>query len=373
MPEKRKYSYLEIRHDAIGLLEISNQYTMAFDTERFTRTVAILQGQHNDACAARIPADNVIFLDIPSLRGLNLKAVFRLFSLCKQYRVSHLLAHRYKPAFIAGLVALLYKPNAVFAVLHGNRQFDRPGRKLAARLIFWTSNFKLIGVSQTTRADITRRLPGKSPKDIIAIPNCIDVAKTQEQLLDRQDAQKQLNIQNDRFVFGHIGRLSPAKDQLTLLRGFKAAKNQMPDSTLIIVGGGRLETTLKDEAKRLQIDTDVIFTGPINNAWRLMKGFDCFVATSVTEGFGLVIVESMVAKIPLIATDIGSFNEIAGQAVDLVPCGDHIQVGNRMVELYNMPKSDRVALGNLLFQRVQQEFSVPRFRQRIQKLYNSTL
>ena len=373
MPEKRRYSYLEIRHDAIGLLEISNQYTLAFDTQQFTRIVAILQGKRSEASAARIPADKVIFLELPSLRGLNIKAVFRLFSLCRQYRVSHLLAHRYKPAFIAGLVALLYKPRLVMTVLHGNHQFDRPARRLAAKLLFSKSDFKLIGVSQTTRADIARQLPDKTPNDIIAIPNCIDVDKTQKQLLDRREARKRLNLKNDQFVFGHIGRLSPAKDQLTLLRAFKTAKLHMPDSALIIVGGGRLETTLRNEAERLQIDTDVIFTGPINNAWQLMKGFDCFVATSVTEGFGLVIVESMVAKIPLIATDIGSFGEIVGQVIDLVPCGDPIRIANQMVTYYNMPTSDRATLGNLLYRRVQQEFSVPRFRRRVRKLYKPTL
>ncbi|MCH9665194.1 MAG: hypothetical protein K0U41_05025, partial [Gammaproteobacteria bacterium] len=100
----QKQNYLEIRHDATGLLEISNQYTLAFDADRFNKIVVLLQGTSNEASASHIPADRLISLNLRTLRGINLIAVLRLIILCRQYRVSHLLTHRYKPAFIAGLV-----------------------------------------------------------------------------------------------------------------------------------------------------------------------------------------------------------------------------------------------------------------------------
>ena len=371
MDARDKESYLEIRHDAAGLLEISNQYTLAFDSQRFSKVVVVLKGKYDEDLAANIPADQVIFLNLSSLSGFNLTAVIKLVRLCKTHQVSYIVAHRYKPAFIAGLVALFYKPVTVFAVMHGNHQFDRLSRRLAAKLLFARNNFKLIGVSYSTKDDINASLPTKNSADVVTVQNCIDIENTRNQLLDRQTARSRLKVDSNLFVFGNIGRLSPTKDQSTLLRAFHFARPKMPDSVLVIIGGGRFEAPLKQKAKQLNIDQHVIFTGSINQAWKYMKAFDCFVSTSVNEGFGLVIVEAMVAKIPLIATNIGSFREIVGNTIELLECGNSKLIGEALLKQYAMTNAERTELGDSLCQRVQAEFSVETFRKRIRRLYTS--
>ncbi len=369
MDPRDKETYLEIRHDTTGLLEISNQYTLAFDSQRFSKVVVILKGAYDEDLVARIPADQVIFLNLPSLSGLNLAAVIRLVRVCKTHKVSHIVAHRYKPAFIASLVALFYKPVTIFAVMHGNHQFDRLSRRLTAKILFAGSSYKIIGVSNTTRDDINASLPTKKRDDVIAIQNCIDIDSTRNQLLDRQTARSRLQVNPNLFVFGNIGRLSPTKDQSILLRAFHFARPKMPNSILVIIGSGRLEAKLKQEAKQLKIDQHVIFTGAIDQAWKYMKVFDCFVSVSITEGFGLVIVEAMVAKTPLVATNIGSFREIVGNTIELLECGKPKLIGEALLKQYAMTTDERTKLGDSLYRRAQAEFSVETFRKRIRKLY----
>jgi len=370
MDAREKETYLEIRHDAAGLLEISNQYTLAFDSQRFSKKIVVaLKGIYDEDLAARIPADQVIFLNLSKVSGLNLATVIKLVRVCKTLNVSHIVAHRYKPAFIAGLIALFYKPVTVFAVMHGNHQFNRLSRRLAAKILFSRKNFKIIGVSYSTRDDINAALPTKNPAHVAAVQNCIDIDNTRNQLLDRQTARSRLQVSSDLFVFGNIGRLSPAKDQSTLLRAFHFARPKMPNSVLVIIGSGRLEARLKQEVKQLNINQHVIFTGAIDQAWKYMNAFDGFVATSVTEGFGLVIVEAMVAKTPLVATDIGSFKEIVGNTIELLECGNSKLIGEALLKLYSMTNTERTRIGNSLYQRVQAEFSVEIFRKRIKRLY----
>ena len=371
MSSIQQYTYLEIRHDATGLLEIANQYTQAFDSTQFRKIVVLLKGEYSAKLAARIPADRIIFLQLSSLGGLNTRAVFKLLSICRRNRVTHILAHRYKPTLIAALVALFFRPSLIVGVMHGNHQFARLGRRLAARTVLHKPNIKIIGVSESTRRDILKSLPYYNSAAVVAVPNCIDIESTENQMLNRETAQAQLQLRPDQFVFGNVGRLSPTKDQLTLLRAFHSAQSRIKGSVLVIIGGGRLEPVLKHEAYKLGIQNNVIFTGAIEEAWRLMKAFDCFVSTSVTEGFGLVIVESMVARCTLIATDISSFAEILGDTVNLIECGNHKAIGHAMEEHYRMPQSDRAKLVEKLFLRVKSEFSTELFRKRVQAIYQS--
>ena len=96
-----------------------------------------------------------------------------------------------------------------------------------------------------------------------------------------------------------------------------------------------------------------------------MKAFDCFVATSVSEGFGLVLIEAMVAWRPIIATRIGSFLEILGERAPLFECGDAEAIGQAMVDCYRLTGRARMELSRAGYERVRQLFSTTAFRERI--------
>ncbi len=369
----KTHTYLEIRHDAKGLLEIANQYTLAFDDKLFKKIVVILKGKRDPIAARQIPADEIIFLELSNLRGLNIHAIIKLLRICQKHRVTHIVTHRYKPTQLIGLVTLFFQPKLVLAVIHGNHQFDKFSRRIVSFLLFRKQYFKLIGVSETTRQDIMRWLRFKPPQDIIGVPNCIDIEALEKNLTYRLTARKTLKLDPESFVFGNIARLTPAKDQITLLRAFHSVHDKMSTAVLIIIGRGRLESTLKQETIRLGITDQVIFSGSIDHARHLMSAFDCFISTSITEGFGLVIAEAMAAKRPIIATRIGSFEEILGDTVPLVPCTNFEAIGQAMLKLYDSPEQQRRISGNQLYRRVCEKFSSRVFRDRIQHIYQSSV
>jgi glycosyltransferase involved in cell wall biosynthesis len=368
---RRKGSYLEVRHDLEGLLEISNQYLTAFTDQGFHTIVVCLKSDRDPRIIERIPADRVIVLEQPRWDPFNLSAVVAIGRLCRRCRVTHIVTHRYRPAFIVGLATLFYRPSLVLAVIHGQRQFARVGRRVAARILFRKPWFKLIGVSESARQDILDSLPEKDRRDVIAVPNCIDVDKTESQLLSVEAARARLGIGSEPFVFGNIGRLAAAKDQLTLIRAFHAAQEQMDNAILVIIGWGGLEPVLKAEIERLGLGDKIILTGRIDQAWCLMRAFDCFVATSVSEGFGLVLIEAMVARRPIIATRIGSFSEILGNRARLFECGDYEAIGRAMASCYRLSDQQRMELASKGYERVQQRFSTTAFRVRIVSLIDA--
>jgi len=85
---------------------------------------------------------------------------------------------------------------------------------------------------------------------------------------------------------------------------------QFPSTRLLLVGEGPLRGDLQRLTKALDLERHVIFTGLRTDVPRLLQAVDVFVLPSLWEGFGLVLLEAMVAGRPIVASSVGAIPEI---------------------------------------------------------------
>lgn len=107
----------------------------------------------------------------------------------------------------------------------------------------------------------------------------------------------------DKFVVGHVGRLSVEKNQKLLIDVFAALHKMNPETHLVMIGTGYLEDPLKQQVKELGIEDAVTFTGMRTNVNEWYSVFDVFVMTSPKEGLPVVAVEAQAADLPCVLTD----------------------------------------------------------------------
>lgn len=136
----------------------------------------------------------------------------------------------------------------------------------------------------------------------IVIPNGISLSDHEFDEAKREQFRKRYNI-GSRLLIGNIGRLSPEKNQSFLLKVFAEIKKLVPDSALVIAGGGDLEASLRDEAHSLGIGRDVIFTGFVSGVQDILSAMDIFVFPSLFEGLGMAAVEAQAAGLPVVCSD----------------------------------------------------------------------
>jgi len=79
---------------------------------------------------------------------------------------------------------------------------------------------------------------------------------------------------------------------------------------LILVGEGEERNNLESLALQLGVNNRVKFMGFKENPRDYLPYFDVFVMPSHSEGFGLALVEAVAAKVPVVASQIGSFKEM---------------------------------------------------------------
>ena len=153
------------------------------------------------------------------------------------------------------------------------------------------------------------------------IPNAIDTSLFFPDSSHRDELRRKFEITQQQFAFLAVGRLHTQKDYPTLLSAFKIVQESNSATVLLIVGEGDLELDLKQICKDLSIDHAVHFLGRRNDVGDLMNMSDCFVLSSIFEGFGLVVAEAMATDTPVIATDCGGVKEVMGGHGNLVPVG----------------------------------------------------
>lgn len=136
--------------------------------------------------------------------------------------------------------------------------------------------------------------------DFIVLKNGIETEKFSFSLENRRKTRKALNLKETDLVIGTIGRCVEQKNQKRALEIFRDFHKKNGNSKLVLVGEGPLEKDLKTQAKRYEIETDVVFTGSIKNTNEMYSAFDCFLFPSLYEGLGIVLIEAQANGLPCI-------------------------------------------------------------------------
>ncbi len=194
------------------------------------------------------------------------------------------------------------------------------------------------------------------PRDkVVVIPNGIFPENFRQKNMNKKYLSY-LN-ENDRVIL-YVGRLVQEKGVQILIDSASKILNSVPNAKLVIVGSGPMEEHLKYKANFL--GDRAIFAGYIDDEELryLYKRAEVAVFPSLYEPFGIVALEAMATKTPLVVSDVGGLSEIV----------DHGQNG-----LKTYPGNSNSLADNILavmFDKELKEYLVTNANNSINKKYN---
>jgi glycosyltransferase involved in cell wall biosynthesis len=317
--------------------DVVRQYAVLFKGTEYKVTSVYLTGEPSDSVREISDSDEVIFMNFKSneVYGLKLKAILRLRQIVKKRNIQFCIAHRFKPIYIALLATKL----PVIGVHHAFGDYERWSHR------FFVNRFRdrltLLGISNAIRDDIRKDLTDWPQDHLLTFYNHIDVDRVVAEVLPRDRAREALGLPINAYVIGNVGRLHPDKDQATLIRGFAIALPQLPENAcLVILGKGRLEGELKQLARSLDIEHKVRFLGQVPNARTLFSAFDLFVLSSDHEPFGMVLLEAMAARVPILVSNCGGAPEVVENPGAHFGLGDSTALSERLVSWLKKPTQE---------------------------------
>jgi glycosyltransferase involved in cell wall biosynthesis len=191
---------------------------------------------------------------------------------------------------------------------------------------------------------------------------------------DRTGLLDQLGVRRSEQVILSIGRLSREKGHADLIRAAASLRSIRREWKLVLVGIGPEQKALERLARSLGIGDRIVFAGHETNVARYYAIGDVFVLPSHSEGSSNVLLEAMMARIPIVATNAGGNSEIVlgGHSGLLVPIGNSLALANAIVRLLQ-DRTLALQCTDSAYARAISDFSVERYRERLLSFYDEAL
>jgi len=194
------------------------------------------------------------------------------------------------------------------------------------------------------------------------------------------EIRKKYHIKEDAPIIGVVGNIKPWKGQETVIRATQIVKVTFPQVRCVLVGGTSDSDLyyfdrMKALVTELDITENVIFTGFQEHPIDYMNFMDIVIHSSIKpEPFGIVNLEAMYVKKPIISTKIGGPVEIFedGKSGFLVEPGDSEALAEACKYLLSN-KDKATAMGDAAFERLNTSFSLEKNIAQTQRLYDAIL
>ncbi len=224
---------------------------------------------------------------------------------------------------------------------------------------------KVIGVSEAVRNWLVehREVPA-TKATILYNPVRLPAAR------QREDQPANLRI-------GCVGRLEPVKNPLALLDAFASLTAGHAGAELWFIGDGSQKALLMQRAGELGVGVGhkVVFHGFQSAPERFIRQCSLYVQPSVSEGFGLALVEAMGCAVPVLATAVGGAPEIIehGATGWLTDRTDSQSLASALRDVLQHPEEHLTAIGQAGRMAVARRFQPSEYMNALESLYHREL
>ena len=305
----------------------------------------------------------------------DIRAFFELWSLFRNERPDVVHLNSAKAGGMGALAARFARVPQILFTAHGWAfNEERPVfQRLIIKFFSWITmllSHETIAVSEAMKRDAENFL--FVGKKIIVIKNGIK----RPEFYTREDARAKISqrvstpVPQDAFIICTIAELHRSKGLQYSIDAFAKLIPTNPTLYYFIFGDGEEKEHLNTLIKFRGLQGNVFLLGFINDASRLLLASDTFILPSITEAFGLVLLEAGFAGLPVVASRVGGIPEIIddGKTGLLVPARDVDGLASALQSLSSDKKESNL-LGHALLQKTELYFSLSRVIKETSTLY----
>ena len=298
----------------------------------------------------------------------------QVFWLKKYLKDKEVIIHAHLPRAEI-LVALASRKNRFFVTRHNAERFFPAAPKFISsfmsRLVTKRAT-KIIAISHEVARFLTKNREVSKETNVEIVYYGYD-SNIKSKNSKKIDFRKELNIMENEIMVGTVGRIVKQKDYPTLLRSFAQFQNLNNKVKLVIVGEGILRKEMEILSQELRITEKVVWYGKTSRIFDFMNSIDLFVLTSVYEGFGLVLLEAMAAKVPIVTTKISAIPEVMGNKYKyLAEAGNASDFAVKMNSISSLGSVNRKKL-KFYYEKRLKKFAPSSMSLQIENIYNEVL
>lgn len=268
---------------------------------------------------------------------------------------------------VYGLLAAHRLKLPIISTMHGwvANSFKRKAIMVLGNLMLSYLFDAVITVSNAAKQRLDSYLPSAR---VLTVHNTLDTKNYKK--IEGDSFRRSLNIPKETPLLAKIGRLSPEKRQEDLIQAAAQLLEDGYDFKIVFIGVGPEESRLRQLSEQLGIADAIIFSGFIEDMLPVYSEIDLVIQTSSTEGLPNVILEAMLMRVPVIATDVGGTSEIvdSSEVATLIPPENESVLVSTLKSFLDRPEYYRLKLDRAE-QRIKESFDSERRLEMMAALY----
>lgn len=160
-------------------------------------------------------------------------------------------------------------------------------------------------------AEVTLQRTKVRESQIRIIPLCIEVKKFSKVIDKKEESRSFFNLSKEAKIIGTIGRIDKQKGQEYLIKAVHQLREEGFDWEILFIGDetkgeeGQYLPFLENLVKELEMEEFVNFRSFTDQTELAFAALDIFAMTSYNETFGMVTIEAMASKLPVVGSDRG--------------------------------------------------------------------
>ena len=367
----KKIKILHIAQAAGGVDRYIRMLLKYLDKEKFENILVCSQDFHEEDYRGLVDSFEQVEMT-RAIGGNDLKAIKEVRRLIKEYTPDIVYAHSSKAGAIVRIANIGLKNHCVYNP-HGWAFNMRCSAKKKAMYIVIeriAAPFcdKIICISAAEKQSaLDKKICTEHKLQVIF--NGVDI-ETYENGVHGGVGRKELNIPEDAFVVGMVGRMSPQKAPDVFVKMAKKVKDEVPNAHFIIVGNGNQEPEIRKYAENNGFIDSLHITGWVDNPLSYVELFDVACLLSRWEGFGLALPEYMMVSKPIVASRVDAIPNIIrdGKNGLLVEVDDAVGASEAVLRLYREDElRDRLVAQGM--EDVHKKFNARRVSEEHEKLF----
>ncbi len=346
-PHKQKILFLITKSNWGGAQRYVYDLAVGLPKDEFEVVVAT---GGNGTLIDKLRSADIRVVNIPSLeRDISLikevRAFIEIWQIIREEKPNILHINSSKAGVLGSLIGrLLGVPKIIFTAHGWAFNEDRPfWQRLILKKIHWFTvllSHQTIAVSHEVKRQMD--WPFANNK-IIVIHNGRDISNFHSREDSRAfliEKESRLAPYKDDFWSITIGELHAVKRHDAVIEVMKELIEEKPNTRHLIIGSGEKEQELELMVAENNLSEHIFLLGQIDEAARYLKAADIFILASRSEAMAYVIIEAMMAELPIVATKVGGIPEMIEDTVSglLTPPLDNKALFKAILELRTNPE-----------------------------------
>jgi len=309
-------------------------------------------------------------INVFGIDRMNLSRIISLFflffySFLYLRKIKPDIIHSHSPelGFILSFACRAYKIpviNTCHGVTFPDKYYSFLKRKLEEFFLKYGYFKKIITVSRNSLSDFKKL----KLKNVIYLPNGADLNLSKKR---RKNAKR-------KTIFLFVGRIEIAKGLKYLIHAVNKLRKKEKGFKVLLVGNGIDKKFLQNLVNKLKLANYIKFLGKKDKVINYYYTSDIFILPSLHEGFPITILEAWVAKLPVIASNVGGISTICVNKENalIIPPKDPGEISKAMITLIRDQNLQR-KLGENGRELVEKKYNWGNIAIEVEKVYKEVL